>query len=201
MPKGFVKVFQDQTQAWHAEQLVRASETRFRAAIEASSALLWTNDATGKMDGEQPGWGGFTGQSQDEYQGYGWAKAVHPDDAQSTITAWEKAVVARTNFVFEHRVRRHDGVWRLFSIRAVPVLDETGAIKEWVGVHTDITEQRSLVNALQESEARFRMLANHVGTTTLAPLLSRCKVGGGRRSFTRTICSGWWSVIERASRA
>ncbi len=160
--KGFVKVFQDRTQEWHAEQLVRASETRFRAAIEASSALLWTNDATGKMDGEQPGWGGFTGQSPDEYQGYGWSKAVHPDDAQPTLAAWEKAVASRTTFVFEHRLRRHDGAWRLFSIRAVPVLDETGAIKEWVGVHTDITDQRSLVNALQEGEARFRMLANNI---------------------------------------
>lgn len=160
--KGFVKVFEDRTQEWHAEQSVRASETRFRAAIEASSALLWTNDATGKMDGEQPGWGGFTGQSPDEYQGYGWSKAVHPDDAQPTLAAWEKAVASRTTFVFEHRLRRHDGAWRLFSIRAVPVLDETGAIKEWVGVHTDITDQRSLVNALQEGEARFRMLANNI---------------------------------------
>ena len=160
--KGFVKVFQDRTQEWHAEQSLRASERRFRAAIEASSALLWTNDATGKMDGEQPGWGGFTGQSPDEYQGFGWSKAVHPDDAQPTIAAWEKAVASGTTFEFEHRVRRHDGAWRLFSIRAVPVLDEAGAIKEWVGVHTDITDQRSLVNALQESEARFRMLANNI---------------------------------------
>ena len=80
--------------------------------------------------------------AQAEYQGYGWAQAVHPEDAQPTIDAWEKAVAAKGAFEFEHRVRRADGAWRLCSIRANPLLDAAGAILEWVGVHTDITERR-----------------------------------------------------------
>jgi PAS domain S-box-containing protein len=59
-------------------------------------------------------------------------------------------------FVFEHRVRRYDGEWRLFAIRAVPVLEQDGAIREWVGVHVDITEERNLLNALRLSEQHFR---------------------------------------------
>ena len=111
--KGFVKVFQDRTQEWFAEQSVHASEKRFRAAIQANIALLWTNNSAGEMEGEQAGWGAFTGQTQDEYQGYGWAKAVHPDDAQPTIDGWHKAVAERNTFQFEHRVRRHDGECRV----------------------------------------------------------------------------------------
>jgi PAS domain S-box-containing protein len=34
----------------------------------------------------------------------------------------------------------HDGEWRNFSIRAVPVLQD-GEIAEWVGVHIDITDR------------------------------------------------------------
>ena len=90
-----------------AEEQLRISENRFRAAIDAVEGILWTNDAAGRMTGEQPGWARLTGQSQQEYQGYGWSRAVHPDDAQPTIDAWNEAVDARRTFVFEHRLRRH----------------------------------------------------------------------------------------------
>ena len=113
------------------EELLRSRE-RFQTAIRAVSDLIWTNNARGEMEGAQPGWGDFTGQTYEEYQGYGWAKAVHPDDAQPTIDAWNEAVNERKMFVFEHRVRRHDGAWRLFSIRALPVLEPDGTVREWV---------------------------------------------------------------------
>jgi PAS domain S-box-containing protein len=147
-------VYRDVTEHHVAEQKLRASEERFRGAVEAFADALWTNDADGRMVGEQPGWAALTGQSHDEYQGYGWSQAVHPDDAQPTIDAWNAAVAERRPFVFEHRVRRRDGLWRRYAIRAVPLLAD-GAIGEWVGVHSDITEVR-------ESEMRFRQLAEHL---------------------------------------
>ncbi|MDQ4135692.1 MAG: PAS domain S-box protein [Pseudomonadota bacterium] len=141
---------------------LQASEERFRAAVRAVEGIIWTNDASGRMAGEQPGWAALTGQAYDEYQGYGWAAAVHPDDAQPTVEAWNAAVARRDVFVFEHRVRRHDGVYRLFSIRAVPVLDPDGSIREWVGVHTDITDEREAKAALAQSEARLKAIFDAV---------------------------------------
>jgi PAS domain S-box-containing protein len=126
-----------------SEQALRDSEARFRTAVLTMSDLVWTNSADGRMLGEQPGWSGFTGQRFEEYQGYGWAKAIHPDDAQPTIDEWNQTVVLQKQFSFEHRVRRYDGVYRLFLIRAVPVRNEDGTIREWVGVHTDITDRRA----------------------------------------------------------
>jgi PAS domain S-box-containing protein len=163
----------------HRDQLVedlKRSEARFRAAVGAFSSLLWTNNARGEMEGEQPGWAGYTGQLKEEYQGYGWAKAVHADDAEPTVVAWNEAVAERRMFVFEHRVRRYDGVFRLFSIRAVPVMDDTGDIREWVGVHTDITEERKLAeertaSLAREQEARETAeLLNKVGPLLAAEL-------------------------------
>ena len=141
--KGFESRLEEQLRARaRAEASLRASEARFRAAVAAVQGVMWTNDASGRMIGEQPGWSALTGQSEDEYKGFGWSAAVHPDDAQPTIEAWQRAVERRELFVFEHRLRRHDGQWRIFSIRAQPVLDDAGEIVEWVGVHTDVTEQR-----------------------------------------------------------
>ena len=139
---------------------LRASEGRFRAAVDAVQGVLWTNNAAGEMEGEQPGWTSLTGQSTQEYQGYGWTHAVHPEDAQPTVAAWSAAVADKRTFVFEHRVRRHDGEWRRFSVRAIPICDATGEIREWVGVHTDVTEQRTAEAALREGEARLRAVVD-----------------------------------------
>ena len=122
---------------------LKESEARFRAAAEAATNIIWTNDASGQMRGEQPGWSAFTGQTYEEYQGYGWSSAVHPDDAQGTVDAWERTVAKRGKFVFEHRVRRNDGEWRVCKINGVPILDANHEVREWVGTHTDITEQRA----------------------------------------------------------
>jgi len=145
-----------------------ASEERFRAAAEVVGDIIWTNDAQGRMAGEQPDWSRFTGQSLAEYAGYGWTNVVHPDDVAPTQAAWEQAVAARRVFLHEHRVRRHDGVWRLFAIRAAPVLDHAGRLREWVGVHEDITERRLAETELQTAKeaaeeansAKSQFLAN-----------------------------------------
>lgn len=156
----FVGFIRDISERREAVAKIAASEARFRAAVDAVEGVLWTNNAAGEMIGPQPGWEKLTGQSQAEYLGLGWAQAIHPDDAPPTIKAWLAAVAERRPFLFEHRVRRHDGVWRMFQIRAIPVLEADDTVREWVGVHTDITEQKLAEERLRESEARFRVMAD-----------------------------------------
>lgn len=142
---------------------LRQSERRFRIATEAVNGILWTNDPRGEMQGEQPGWSQFTGQPREEYSGFGWSKAVHPEDAQPTIEAWQEAVREKRLFAFEHRVRLADGQYRLCSIRALPVLDDDGSVCEWVGVHTDITEDRQTREALADTDERLRLALTAAG--------------------------------------
>ena len=140
------------------ETALQASEERFRAAVRAVEGVIWTNDAAGRMAGDQPGWAALTGQSYEEYQGHGWTSAIHPEDVEPTVRAWERAVRERRTFVFEHRVRRRDDVYRQFSVRAVPVTGAGGEVNEWVGVHTDVTAEFEAKASLAESQARLRDL-------------------------------------------
>ncbi|MES2661390.1 MAG: PAS domain S-box protein [Verrucomicrobiota bacterium] len=139
---GASKIARDITARKRSAEALAASETRFRTAMGILTSIVWTNNAEGRMEGEQPGWAHFTGQSQEEYQDYGWSSAIHPEDARPTIDAWEQAVAGKCLFEFEHRVRRHDGEWRWCTVRAMPVMDGEGNIRDWVGVHHDITERR-----------------------------------------------------------
>ncbi len=142
------------------EDLARSNE-RFRAAVDAIHGVLWTNSADGRMVGAQAGWASLTGQSLADYQGYGWSNAVHPDDRAASVVTWQDAVAAKSTYIHEHRVRRHDGEYRTFAIRAVPILDCGGEIEEWVGVHTDITEQRAAEAALQDHADNLERQVRH----------------------------------------
>lgn len=142
-----------------AERVSRHSQERFKTAVEVVGDIIWTNNAEGKMEGEQFPWSEFTGQTLQEYQGYGWSAALHPDDRDRTVDAWKLAVEEKRKFVLEHRLRRHDGVYRMFAVRALPLFDDFGNLREWVGVHADITDERFSREQLEESESRFRGLA------------------------------------------
>ncbi|MBD8553948.1 PAS domain S-box protein [Rhizobium sp. CFBP 8762] len=137
------------------------SNSRFRTAIDAVHGVLWTNSADGRMVGEQPGWSALTGQTQADYEGYGWSNALHPDDSESAKAVWGQAVATKSVFVHEHRVRRHDGTWRQFAVRALPMLNTAGDIVEWVGVHTDITHQRAAEAALRDQAEALSRQVRH----------------------------------------
>ena len=155
-PIRFDGVTVDVTATKATEARLAASEERFRTLVDATDQYIWTNDAMGRMTGDQPGWARLTGQSPAEYAGYGWTSALHPDDRERTVAAWDRAVAGRTRFEVEHRVRRSDGVWREFWVRAVPIADPDGVIREWVGVHTDVTERHEIMAARDRALAEAR---------------------------------------------
>ncbi len=179
VPEGGVAAFfRDTSPSMRADALLRASEARFRAAVSAIG-VMWTNNKVGEMVGEQPGWSQLTGQSADEFSGYGWTQTVHPDDVAPTLQAWQQAVKTRSVFQHEHRIRVQSGEWRLFSIRAVPVLDANQQITEWVGVHIDITEARRLEAALRAADQRkdeFLATLAHELRNPLAPIRNAARI-------------------------
>src|SRR5262245_24277499 len=132
---------------------LRFGEQRYRSLVEATTAIVWNTPASGEFEVEQPRWSEFTGQSFEQLRGWGWLDAVHPDDRPNTARVWSEAVANRSLYHVEHRLRRHDGGYRNMLVRAVPIVDEGGAIREWVGVHTDVTTQKEAEAALREAKA------------------------------------------------
>ena len=142
-----------------AERL-RRSEERYRSLVKATTETVWITTPEGKMRGDQSGWVKLTGQSQDEVQGDGWLTAVHPEDRARTIAAWEAAIHSEEVFTCQHRVRRGDGAWRYFRATGASVRAEDGSIREWFGVHADVTEEK-LVEAERERLIAELKRSNH----------------------------------------
>ncbi|MEG3842212.1 PAS domain S-box protein, partial [Microcoleus sp. herbarium14] len=139
---GVVGVARDISDRKQAEIALQQSEAKYRCLTEATSQIIWDTNANGEVVNEQPGWSAFTGRTYDEIKGWGWLDDIHPDDKQDTARIWSDALTNRTLYQIEHRLRRHDGEYRYMSARGLPVLNADGSIREWVGVHADITPAR-----------------------------------------------------------
>jgi len=105
-----------------------------------------------------PSWRFYTGQSRDEIRGHGWLNALHPEDQESTGGAWSHAVASTSPFESEYRLRRHDGVYRTFFSRAVPVFEVDGSVREWVGFCTDISDRKCAEREAEAQRARLHSL-------------------------------------------
>jgi PAS domain S-box-containing protein len=147
---------QDITERKRAEREIALRENRYRSLIHASSQIVWTTNIHGDQLGAIPEWQAFTGQSDREVLGFGWADAIHPDDRERTVAAWRACMRTGETFALEHRLRRHDGVYRDMAVRAVPVRDEDGKIVEWVGCHIEITEQKLAQHSSQVAHQRLQ---------------------------------------------
>jgi PAS domain S-box-containing protein len=149
---------QDITDRVHAEETLRVSEERFRSLATAISQVVWTTGPDGRIVEDSPSGRLFTGQSFDEWQADGWLSALHPDDRGRVAQAWAASVAARTPYHIEFRVRRADGEYRWTTAHAVPLLNQDGSVREWIGANTDVTEQRRAEQALRASEQRMRFV-------------------------------------------
>ena len=160
---GIIAIAVEVTQQVIARKKIEESEQRFQAAIQAMEGILWTNNGKGEMEGEQPGWSNLTGQTYEEYIGFGWTKMVFPDDLEPTLKAWEVAVQEGKIFIFEHRVKTKDFGYRHFAIRSIPLKNEDGSLIQWVGVSTDIHDRK----LMEERKDEFISIASHELKTPL----------------------------------
>ena len=152
----------DELAPGEAARRLRESEDRLRALVAATAQLVWTMPADGVAH-DMPLWRAYTGQTAEEITGWGWLDSIHPDDRERIFQLWQHAVVTCCPFEAEYRLRRYDGVYQVFLVRAVPVFEPDGALREWVGVHTDITERKELEDAqhqvAREAATQARELA------------------------------------------
>src|ERR1700681_1690248 len=84
----------------------------------------------------------FTGQTFDEWKGDGWATALPPEARDRVIEIWRSAVAERAPIDAEYRVRHVTGEYRWTSVRAVPLRNDDGRVRGWVGMNCDITKRK-----------------------------------------------------------
>ena len=151
---GLLAVAYDVTAIVAARTRAERNAQRLQALAEATSHMIWMTDAQGVVVDVSPSWIAFTGQTPEEWMGWGWLDAVHPDDRRKAQAAWSAAVAAKGRYEVEYRVRHHSGEYRATVARGTPVLDEAGQLAGFIGSNEDVTARKELEGQL-ETERRL----------------------------------------------
>jgi PAS domain S-box-containing protein len=148
----------DITERKQAEEALRVSEERFRTLANAAPSIVWTAAPDGTITYSNEHWYRYTGISPEDAQN--WARLVlHPDDYERCVQEWRRAVETQPDeYLIEIRNRRHDGEYRWFQTRAIPVRDDHGVVTGWYGVTTDIHDRIEAENALLENQTELKAL-------------------------------------------
>jgi diguanylate cyclase (GGDEF)-like protein/PAS domain S-box-containing protein len=125
-------------------------ELYFQTMAEGIPEIVWTAGADGAIDFTNRRWSDYSGLTMEQSLRRGWAEAIHPDDLALCIEKWESAVLAGKTYEAEYRMRKHDGTFRWFLVRANPIQNPAGEIIKWFGTCTDIESQKLSQQLLEE---------------------------------------------------
>ncbi len=150
-------IWREVTERLKSEQALRESEGRHRTLLQALPQLVWTCNAAGDCDYFNSQWQIYTGGSAAEHFGNGWLGVIHPAERQQFEADWKEALANRTVFDIEAQVRRHDGTYRWFKIRSIPMLGASKAATQWFGTATDITELIEARDTLRTSNEELEL--------------------------------------------
>jgi phosphoserine phosphatase RsbU/P len=169
-----------------AARALHASEERFRSLAMATAQLVWSTKGDGSPTSAEPplGWTAFTGQPAGTHANGRWIDAVHPDDRARLADAWRDALARKVPYRCEYRLQSASGAYRDVISRGVPIFDDAGAVREWVGVIDDVTEARA-IETVERLRAEFeRRLLAMVGHELGNPVTSISLLADAARQRT-----------------
>jgi PAS domain S-box-containing protein len=141
--------------------------------MEAMPHRVWTASATGEVTYLNRRWyecatAGLQ-PSEAESLDVCFLKSVHPEDRERLRAGLQHREPA--GWEMELRLRMADGTYHWEIARIEPVLSESGAVVEWVGICTDTETGRggppcppseiAAQNRATESEKRYQLIAEH----------------------------------------
>jgi len=151
-PLRMIGVNIDITERKTAEQALRDSEIRYATLTEALPAIIYTTSADGETDYVNSRWQEYTGLRYEESDPQSFNSPVHPEDRRVVEDRWSEARRNGLGYETEFRLRRADGLYRWFRCRVVPLQNEQGLVVKWLGISSDIDDEKKAEDRLRQSQ-------------------------------------------------
>lgn len=152
-------------------QLAR-EEARYRALAEEAPQVVWNYEPNRGITYFNRAWYDLVGGTPADWRGNRWIRAIHPDDRAPMMQNWMASEAARTPFVGIRRLLAKNGSYRAMSYHGVPVLDQGQNVIAWVGIDADITEIKTIEEALRQSNQELEAFSYSVSHDLRSPLNS-----------------------------
>lgn len=126
-------------------------ETQLLLLSEAAPLGICKCDLEGGCEYVNTSWRTICDMSEKEAMGFGWTKAIHPNDKKTVFTIWAKAIKEKTRADVQFRIKHNDGSIR--HVRAItnPIRSKTGTVSGYVGSLEDVTTKKNQEESLRKS--------------------------------------------------
>ncbi|MFT5894428.1 MAG: diguanylate cyclase (GGDEF)-like protein/PAS domain S-box-containing protein [bacterium] len=126
-------------------------ENQLRLLCDGAPLGICKCDLTGSCDYVNTSWQTICDMSEADAMGFGWTKAIHPEDKKSVFTQWDKAIIAKSNVDIEFRIKHKDGAIKYVRAISNPLKSTIGSITGFVGSLEDVTNKKIQKEALRKS--------------------------------------------------
>ncbi|MVM38124.1 PAS domain S-box protein [Spirosoma sp. HMF3257] len=154
----------DITERQQAENQMVTLNQRLQLATQAAGQGIWENDLEKgtlfwddrlwELHGLEP--------RQDNWDFQEFTKLIHPDDLPTLLKRFDQDLSGHKISDVIRIIRQNDGAVRYFETNGLVIHDEQGKPVRAIGVVWDVTDRKLAEVALQESEQRFREIAENV---------------------------------------
>lgn len=128
----------------------KRSADYLRKVMEAVPQIFFTCDAEGRTDFYNQRWYDFTGIRPEDPVETAWQSVIHPDDFDRISQTWSQSVASGAHYAQEYRLlRAGDRTYRWHMVTTDPIHDADSNVVKWVGVATDIDDQKRREHALK----------------------------------------------------
>lgn len=141
----------DVTEQVLAKKAIEENEETLRQLMDSMPQKISHTDADGNVIFFNRQWTKETGYSLEELQDNKWIRTLHPEDLLSLKEKWISSIEAGSAFEVECRIWNKDFGYRWNLNRAVPIKDDDGDIRMWVGSNTDIHDQKAQKEMLEKA--------------------------------------------------
>ena len=158
---GGTALFQiDLTEQKRAEAALIQSEQRYRAVVESQTELICRSLPDGEVTFVNGAYCRFFGGSPEQWVGKNYIDTMRPEDAAEERRHLAVLVADKRITANERRCINVSGLPRWIEWVDRPLVNAEGEVTEIQAVGHDITDRRSIQEALVRSEQRYRSVVN-----------------------------------------
>lgn len=161
-------------------------ELDFHTLANHVPQLAWMAKPDGYLFWYNQRWYDYTGTTPEQVRGWGWSIVHDPEHVDRVRDGFIACLESGEPWEDTFPLRRHDGEWRWFLSRALPIRNRYDEVIRWFGTNTDITEQK----ADEERHLRLMREIDHRAKNALAIAHAIVKLSSG------DTIEGYRSVVE-----